>query len=107
MGLASEEKFGVKVFDGAKYDAEVSQFFRTAMSMDAACYRTTATAAQVNEFYKKQPGMKEVHTFAGVGVFQKGEATITVLGPWVNMKSNERMKDTLIEIVKSPCVSSK
>ena len=98
----AEEKYGVKVYDGAKYDAETSQFLITAMKVDGACYRTDATPAQVNEFYKKQPGTSEIHTNAKGGMFKKGNINITVQSPWMNMKTGQQMKDTLISIVKNP-----
>ena len=98
----ADEKYGVKVYDGAKYDADTSQFIVTQMKADGACYRTDATVAQVNEFYKKQPGTTEVHTGPTGGMFKKGNVNITVQSPWLNMKTGEHMKDTLISIVKTP-----
>jgi maltose-binding protein MalE len=71
------------------------------MKVEGACYRTTATAAQVNEFYKKQPGTTEVHTSANGGMFKKGGINITIQSPWMNMKSGQHMKDTLISIVNA------
>ena len=97
----AEEKYGVQVYDGAKYDAETSQVLVTAMKVDGACYRTGATPAQVNEFYKKQPGTTEVHSSAKGGMFKKGNVQITVQSPWMNMKTGQQMKDTLISIVKT------
>jgi hypothetical protein len=96
----AEEKFGVTVYEGAKFDADTTQFVTTQMKVDAACYRTTATPSQVNEFYRKQPGTAEVHTSATGGMFKKGDVTITVQSPWMNMKTGEHMKDTLISVVK-------
>ena len=98
----AEEKYGVKVYDGAKYDAETSQFLITQIKVDGACYRTDATLAQVNDFYKKQPGITEVPTDATGGVFNKGNVKITIQTPWMNMKTGQQMKDTLISIVKTP-----
>ena len=98
---AAEEKFGVKVYDGAKYDADTSQFLGTAMKVDAACYRTSAPVAQVNEFYKKQPETTEIHTSAKGGMFKKGDISITIQSPWMDMKAHQQMKDTLISIVKN------
>jgi maltose-binding protein MalE len=97
----AEEKYGVQVYDGAKYDADTSQFLLTQMKVDGACYRTSATPAQVNGFYKKQPGTTEVHTDATGGMFKKGNVNITVQTPWMNMKTGQQMKDTLISIVKT------
>lgn len=103
-GLAvagGEQKYGVAVYDGAKYDADTSQFLITQMKVEAACYRTSATPAQVNEFYKKQPGITEVQTNATGGMFKKGNVNITVQSPWMNMRSGQHMNDTLISIVKT------
>jgi len=98
----AEEKFGVKVYDGAKYDADTTQFLATQLKMDGACYRTPATPAQVVEFYKKQPGTTEVHSSAKGGMFKKDNIDITIQSPWMNMKSGQRMQDTLITIAKRP-----
>jgi hypothetical protein len=97
----AEEKHGVQVYPGAKYDAETTQAVNTAMKLDGTCYRTDATVAQVNEFYKKQPGTTELHTSAEGGLFQKGNVNITVQSPWMNMKTGQHMTDTLISIVKT------
>jgi len=97
----AEEKYAVKVYDGAKYDADTSQFLASQMKVDGACYRTDATVAQVNEFYKEQPGTTEVHTSAKGGMFKKGGVNITVQSPWMNMKTGQHMTDTLISIVKA------
>jgi uridine phosphorylase len=97
----AEDKYGVKVYDGAKFDAETTQALNTAMKVDGACYRTGATVAQVNEFYKKQPDTTEVHTSAKGGMFKKGTVNITVQSPWMNMKTGQHMTDTLISIVKT------
>jgi hypothetical protein len=97
----AEEKYGVNVYDGAKYDADTTQFLATQMKVDGACYRTDATPAQVNEFYKKQPGTTEVHTSAKGGMFKTGGVNITVQSPWMNMKTGQHMTDTLISIVKA------
>jgi hypothetical protein len=97
----AEEKHGVQVYPGAKYDAETTQAVNTAMKLDGTCYHTDATVAQVNEFYKKQPGTTELHTSAKGGLFQKGNVNITVQSPWMNMKTGQHMTDTLISIVKT------
>jgi hypothetical protein len=97
----AEEKYGVQVYPGAKYDAETTQALNAAMKIDGACYRTDATVAQVNEFYKKQPGTTELHTSAKGGMFKKGTVNTTVQSPWMNMKTGQHMTDTLISIVKT------
>ena len=91
----------MQVYDGAKYDADTSQFLITALKVDGACYRTSATPAQVDEFYKKQPGITVVGTNPPGGPFSKGRTNITVQSPWKNMKTGQEMKDTLISIVNT------
>ena len=97
----AEEKYGVQVYPGAKYDAETTQAINSAMKIDGACYRTDATPAPVNEFYKKQLDTTEVHTSAKGGMFKKGNVNITIQSPWMNMKTGQHMTDTLISIVKT------
>ena len=97
----AEEKHGVQVYPGAKYDADTTQAVNSAMKIDGACYRSDATVAQVNEFYKKQLDTTEVHTSAKGGMFKKGNVNITVQSPWMNMKTGQHMTDTLISIVKT------
>ncbi len=101
-GLSAEEKYGVTVYDGAKYDTETSQAVSSAMKIDAACYRTGATVAQAIEFYRKQAGTTEIHASEKGAMFKKGNVSITVQSPWMNMKTGQRMSDTLISIVKNP-----
>lgn len=97
----AEEKYGVKVYEGAIYDADTTQFLTTKLKVDGACYRTAAIPAQVNDFYRKQPGITEVLTDAKGGMFKKGNINITVQSPWMNMKTGQQMKDTLISIVRA------
>jgi hypothetical protein len=41
LGLAlAEEKLGVQVYPGAKFDADVSQVVSSAMNIEGYCYRT-------------------------------------------------------------------
>jgi len=96
---AAEEKYGVKVYDGATYDADTSQSLKSSMKLEAACYRTSAPIAQVIEFYKKQPAIKEVHTSPTSGMFKKGNVDVTIQSPYMDMKTHQRNKDTLITIV--------
>jgi maltose-binding protein MalE len=97
----AEEKYGVQVYPGAKYDAETTHAINSAMKIDGACYRTDATPGPVNEFYKKQLDTTEVHTSAKGGMFKKGNVNITIQSPWMNMKTGQHMTDTLISIVKT------
>jgi hypothetical protein len=53
-----EEKHGVPVYPGAKYDATTTGVLQDAMKLDAACYRTGDEVPKVTDFYRKQPGFK-------------------------------------------------
>jgi hypothetical protein len=96
----AEEKFGVKVFDGATYDDGATQFLIKNMKLDAACYRTNAPVAQVNEFYKKQPGLSMAGETKTGAMFTKDKIHVTTQSPWTDTTTGARNKDTLISIVK-------
>jgi len=96
----AEEKFGIPVYDGAKYDASTSKTVSESMSINAACYRTNDPLAKVVEFYKKQPGLEFMGGDKESAMFKKGDVDITIQSPWMDMKSGKMMKDTLISIVK-------
>lgn len=98
--VGAEEKFGVKVYDGAKYDTSTSKTVSESMSVNAACYRTNDSVAKVVEFYKKQPGLESMGGSTEGAMFKKGNIDITIQNPWMDMKSGKMMKDTLISIVK-------
>lgn len=96
----AEEKFGVTVFDGAKYDAATSQFLSEAMSVKAACYRINDNPAKITEFYRRQPGLKYVGEGPYGAMFQKGNVDVTVQNPWKDLKTGKMNHDTLITIVR-------
>ena len=98
---AAEEKYGVAVYTGATYEAETSQWVAQQMKVEASCYRTNATVAQVNEFYKKQPGVTVARAASDGGMFTKGTIHVTVQSPWIDIKNQRESKDTLISIVKT------
>ena len=97
---SAEEKFGVKVYGGAKYDAVISKIVSESFSLNAACYRTNDSVAKVTEFYTKQSGMKYTGGEKVSSAFSKGDVDVTVQNPWIDMKTGKMMNDTLITIVK-------
>jgi hypothetical protein len=98
--IAAEEKFGVVVYPGAKFDAETSKSVKDMLKMEVACYRTNDPVATVAAFYQKQ-GLSSVGDVTIEGaMFKKGSTDITLQTPWMNMKTGAMMKDTLISIVK-------
>jgi hypothetical protein len=99
--VAAEEKFGVPVYPGAKYDAETSKAVKDMMKMETACYRTEDPISKVAAFYKEQ-GLKSIGDVTKEGaLLRKGKIDVTIQSPWMNMKTGAMMKDTLISIVKN------
>ena len=96
----AEEKHGVPVYPGARYDAATSGALRDAMKVDAACYRTADEVAKVTAFYQKQPGFKVLAQGAEGSMLRKGDVDVTVQRPWMDMKTGAMNKDTLVSIVK-------
>jgi hypothetical protein len=105
MGIdaaGAEERFGVPVYPGAKYDEATSRSLKESMNIEAVCFRTSDSVAKVVDFYKKQKSLsifgdatKESALFRS-----KSGVDVTVQNPWMDMKTGTLMKDTLISIVK-------
>jgi hypothetical protein len=96
----AEEKFGVQIYSGARYDAETTAIV-TQMGGQAACYRTPENLEKVLDFYRKQPGATLVHMGAKGAYFKVNGVNVTVQSPWLNMKTGAQNTDTLISIVKN------
>ena len=96
----AEEKFGVQVYGGAKYDAVTSKSVSEFTSSNAACYRTNDSIAKVAEFYKKQPRMEYTGGEKVSAAFTNGQVDVTIQNPWMDTKTGKMMTDTLITIVK-------
>jgi hypothetical protein len=97
--VSAEEKFGVKVYDGAKFDSTVTNFLKQ-LSPEAAGYRTNNSVAKVVEFYMEQPGLKFMGGNDESALLRKDNVDVTVQSPWLDMQTGKMMKDTLISIVK-------
>jgi len=100
MLASAEDKFGVKVYDGAKYDAETSAVVAQ-MGGQAACYRSADELTKLVAFYSKLPGITVIHTSAKGAMFKLNGVNITLQSPWLNMKTGAHNTDTLISIVKN------
>ncbi len=96
----AEDKFGVAVYPGAKFDAATTKAVKEALSTEIACYRTGDGVARVAEFYKKQPGLKFMAADKESAAFQKGSGMVTIQNPWMDMKTGKLNRDTLISIGK-------
>jgi len=102
VGVAgAEEKFGVPVYPGAKYDAETSKAVKDMMRMEVACYRTVDPVAKVAVFYQKQDLSSMGDVTKEGAFFKKGKIDVTIQSPWMHMKTGAMMKDTLISIVQN------
>lgn len=97
----AEQKHGVEVYPGAKFDAEVAQSVAKMGIKNAATYRTTDSVRKVAGFYRGQK-LKEGSASDDEGaMFSTGKGvTVTIQNPWLNMKTGAQMSDTLISIVK-------
>ena len=100
MRASAEDKWGVKVYDGAKYDADTSAFVAQ-MGGQAACYRSADSLNKAIAFYSKLPGVTVIHTGEKGAMFKLNGVSITLQSPWMNMKTGVRNSDTLISIVKN------
>jgi hypothetical protein len=103
IGAANaEERLGVTVYPGAKYDADTSKAVKEMTQGETACFTTADPVAKVAAFYRTQ-GLKAIGDATGEGaMFKKGAVDVTIQSPWMNMKSGAMMKDTLVSIVKQP-----
>jgi len=99
MLASAEDKWGVKVYNGAIYDADTSAFVAQ-MGGQAACYRSADSLAKLVDFYRKLPGIAVIHIGDKGAMFKLNGVTITLQSPWMNMKTGVRNSDTLISIVK-------
>ena len=100
-GLAgTEEKFGVIIYPGAKFDPGVTDFIKQ-ISPESAAYRTGDKVEKVIEYYKKSQGMNLMGISNDGGMFKKGNIDITIQNPWMDTKTGKMIKDTLISIVKN------
>jgi len=99
MLASAEDKWRVKVYDGAKYDADTSAFVAQ-MGGQAACYRSADSLAKLVNFYSKMPGIAVIRSGDKGAMFKLNGVSITLQSPWMNMKTGVRNFDTLISIVK-------
>jgi hypothetical protein len=74
VGVAgAEEKFGMPVNPGAKYDAETSKAVKDMMRMEVECYRTVDPVAKVAVYYQKQDLSSMGDATQGGGILQERE----------------------------------
>jgi len=101
---AAEERLGVAVYPGAKFDQARTKLLKASMSVEGAAYRTKDDIARVVAFYRKQgllllkAGSKSKENAR----FKKTDSGVDVVvqNPWKNPNTGAEMKDTLILIFK-------
>lgn len=116
MDLGAEERFGLEVYKGAKYEESASDFLQKS-GMNAFCYRTGDKMAAVIDFYKEKEGLYLISEDDSSALFRRcaGEEynkifdrmmprdcnlDVTVQSPWMNMKTQKINNDTLISIAE-------
>lgn len=115
--LNAEERFGLEVYGGAKYEESASDFLQHEMNVKAFCYRTGDGVAAVIDFYKGKEGLYLMAEDDSGAFFRRCERAeysklfdqmvpkncdldITIQSPWMNMKTKEINSDTLISFVQ-------
>ncbi len=100
---AAEDRLGVAVYPGAKYDQARTELLMKSLSARGAAYRTNDGIAKVTEFYRKKgllllkmgsPSPERVRFKADSGV------DVVVQNPWRDAKTGAKMTDTLVLIFK-------
>jgi hypothetical protein len=99
MLASAEDKWGVKVYDGAKYDADTSALVAQ-MGGQAACYRSADSLANLVNFYSKLLGIAVIRNGDKGAMSKLNGVSITLQSPWMNMKTGVHNSDRLISIVK-------
>jgi hypothetical protein len=101
---AAEERLGVAVYPGAKYDQVRTGSIARNPSMQGAAYRTDDDIAKVIAFYRKQGLLflkigspsNERARFKSVDI----DVDVVIQSPWKDAQTGATMKDTLILILK-------
>lgn len=110
-------KAGIAVYPGAKADAAAGKMLRESMGLTAAAYRSGDDVAKVAAFYEKQggfskmPGADKEQAAFSAGCkdeynrymkqnMKKCAYQLTIQNPWMDMRTGQLVRDTLITIVK-------
>jgi len=102
--VAAEERLGVAVYPGAKYDQIRTGLLAENPSFQGVAYRTNDDIARVIDFYRKQGLLflkigspsKERARFKKVDI----DVDVVVQQPWKDAQTGATMTDTLILILK-------
>ena len=101
---AAEERLGVAVYPGAKFDQARTKLLKSSLSVEGAAYRTNDDIARVIEFYRKQGllFLKAGSRSKESARFKKTDTGVDVVvqNPSKNSNIGAEMKGTLILIFK-------
>ena len=101
---AAEERLGVPVYPGAKYDPARTRLFATNPSLEGAAFRTSDDIGKVKLFYQKQGLvlLKVGSTSNERARFKNMETDtdVVIQQPWQDPQSKAMMTDTLILILR-------
>lgn len=102
--IVEADRFGVKVYEGARLDAEQTKFLRVTAGADGYCFRTKDGAEKVAAFYQQQPGLTSLGLDESGGLFVKEEdgrtVNIKIESPWKSAENGKLKQDTLITIIR-------
>jgi hypothetical protein len=101
-GIAvAEERLGVQVYPGSKFDADTTKAVKDMLKCDTFAYQTDAPLSKVVAFYKSQKDLKTLSVTNTLAGFENSKnVQVTISTPWMNMKTGTMMKNTLIQINK-------
>jgi hypothetical protein len=101
---AAEERLGVAVYPGAKYDPIRTRLITSSPTMQGAAYRTDDDIDKVTAYYRKQGllYLKIGSPSAGSARFKSmdSDTDVVVQSPWRDAQTGATMRDTLILIIE-------
>ena len=101
---AAEDRLGVPVYPGAKYDQARTKLLKDSLSVKGAAYRTSDDMEKVTAFYRKQGllFLKHGGSSKEFARFKKVDTDVDVIvqNPWKDAQTHATMTDTLIQIFK-------
>ncbi len=95
MLAGAQEKFGVKIYPGAK-EFPVAEQALANMGITAGCYRTGDSKEKVAAFYRQQPGLRQTSQTDVLFEFEGMGVKMEIDSPWVDTSNFSSQRDTLI-----------
>lgn len=102
---AAKEHLGIKVYPGAKFNKEQSDYTKQTLGYENYCYTTSDDVKKVMAFYDKQGNLMLLgsdEASAWYGVNEEGSTIkIAIANPWTDPKGGGLHNETLIQIIDS------